>query len=79
MSGNNSAVLLAEQLSPATVAALGPDFGIRQTDGAYRSQLHEAISDGVAMLVRSAPQVDAEANAAAKNLKAIARGGVGFK
>jgi D-3-phosphoglycerate dehydrogenase len=71
-------VLLAEELSPATVEALGPDFEIRQCDGADRSQLLSAIADADAILVRSATQVDAEAIAAAKNLKVIARAGVGL-
>jgi len=71
-------VLLAEELSPATVEALGPDFEIRQTDGADRSQLLSAITDVDAILVRSATKVDAEAIAAAKNLKVIARAGVGL-
>ena len=71
-------VLLAEELSPATVEALGPDFEIRQTDGSDRSQLLSAIADVDAILVRSATQLDAEAIAAAKNLKVIARAGVGL-
>ena len=71
-------VLLAEELSPATIEALGPDFEIRHTDGADRSQLLLAIADVDAILVRSATQVDAEAIAAAKNLKVIARAGVGL-
>lgn len=78
MSVNKPVVLLAEELSPATIAALGPDFEIRQTDGADRSQLLAAIADVDAILVRSATQVDAEAIAAAKNLKIIARAGVGL-
>ncbi|RAX46233.1 phosphoglycerate dehydrogenase [Arthrobacter sp. AQ5-05] len=78
MSVNKPVVLLAEELSPATVAALGPDFEIRQTDGADRSQLLAAIADVDAILVRSATQIDAEAIAAAKNLKIIARAGVGL-
>lgn len=78
MSVNKPVVLLAEELSPATVAALGPDFEIRQTDGADRAQLLAAIADVDAILVRSATQVDAEAIAAAKNLKVIARAGVGL-
>ena len=78
MSVNKPVVLLAEELSPATIAALGPDFEIRQTDGADRSQLLEAIADVDAILVRSATQVDAEAISAAKNLKVIARAGVGL-
>ena len=71
-------VLLAEELSPATVDALGPDFEIRQTDGADRSKLLPAIADVDAILVRSATQVDAEAIAAAPRLKVIARAGVGL-
>ncbi|WP_309081951.1 phosphoglycerate dehydrogenase [Zhihengliuella sp.] len=78
MSENKPVVLLAEELSPATVEALGPDFEIRQTNGADRSQLLEAIADVDAILVRSATKVDAEAIAAARNLKVIARAGVGL-
>ncbi|WP_237242078.1 phosphoglycerate dehydrogenase [Rothia nasimurium] len=71
-------VLLAEELSPATVEALGPDFEIRSCDGANRDELLPAIADVDAILVRSATQVDAEAIAAAKKLKVIARAGVGL-
>ena len=58
-------VLIAENLSPATIDALGGDFEIRHTDGADRSQLLDSIVDADAILVRSATQVDAEAIAAA--------------
>ncbi len=71
-------VLIAEELSPATVDALGPDFEVRHIDGADRSQLLPAIADVDAILVRSATQVDAEAIAAAKRLKVVARAGVGL-
>ncbi|HAM24799.1 MAG TPA: phosphoglycerate dehydrogenase [Actinobacteria bacterium] len=71
-------VLLAEELSPATVEALGPDFEIRSCDGADRGQLLPAIADVDAVIVRSATQIDAEALAAAKNLKVVARAGVGL-
>ena len=71
-------VLLAEELSPATVEALGPDFEIRSVDGADRSQLLPALADVDAVLIRSATKMDAEAIAAAKNLKVIARAGVGL-
>ncbi len=71
-------VLIAEELSPATVEALGSDFEIRHTDGADRGQLLSAIVDVDAILVRSATKVDAEALAAAKRLKVIARAGVGL-
>ncbi len=71
-------VLIAEELSPATVEALGPDFEIRSCDGADRAALLPAIADVDAILVRSATQVDQEAIAAAKKLKVIARAGVGL-
>ncbi|NGO09035.1 phosphoglycerate dehydrogenase [Streptomyces sp. HC44] len=72
------AVLIAEELSPATVDALGPDFEIRHCNGAERAELVTAIADVDAILVRSATKVDAEAIAAAKNLKVVARAGVGL-
>jgi D-3-phosphoglycerate dehydrogenase len=71
-------VLIAEELSPATVEALGPDFEIRTCDGADRAELLAAIADVDAILVRSATKVDAEALAAAKRLKVVARAGVGL-
>ena len=58
-------VLIAEELSPATVEALGPDFEIRHCNGADRAELLAAIADVDAILVRSATKVDAEALAAA--------------
>ena len=73
MTATKPVVLIAEELSPATVQALGPDFEIRSTNGADRSQLLAAIADVDAILVRSATQVDAEAIAAAPKLKVIAR------
>ena len=71
-------VLIAEELSPATVEALGPDFDIRNVDGTDRPALLEAIATADAILIRSATQVDAEAIAAAKQLKVVARAGVGL-
>jgi len=71
-------VLIAEELSPATVEALGPDFEIRQINGADRAELIPAIADVDAILIRSATKVDAEALAAAKKLKVVARAGVGL-
>ena len=71
-------VLIAEELSPATVDALGPDFDIRSVDGTDRPALLAAIADASAILIRSATQVDAEAIAAAKRLKVVARAGVGL-
>lgn len=71
-------VLIAEELSPATVDALGPDFEIRRCDGADREALLPAIADVDAILIRSATKVDAEALAAARRLKVVARAGVGL-
>ncbi len=71
-------VLIAEELSPATVDALGPDFDIRNVDGTDRPALLAALADAHAVLIRSATQIDAEAIAAAPALKVIARAGVGL-
>lgn len=71
-------VLIAEELSPATVEALGPDFDVRSVDGTDRPALLAALADSDAILVRSATKVDAEAIAAAPKLKVIARAGVGL-
>jgi D-3-phosphoglycerate dehydrogenase len=70
--------VIAEELSPATIEALGPDFDVRSVDGTDRSALLEAVSSAAAILVRSATQVDAEVIAAAPELKVIARAGVGL-
>ncbi len=71
-------VLIAEELSPATVEALGPDFEIRSVDGTDRTALLAALADASAILIRSATNVDAEAIAAAPHLKVVARAGVGL-
>ena len=72
-------VLIAEELSPATISALGPDFEIRQCDGANRAELLKFLNSGVdAILIRSATKMDSEAIEAAKGLKVIARAGVGL-
>jgi D-3-phosphoglycerate dehydrogenase len=72
-------VLIAEELSPATLEALGPDFAVINCDGADRGQLLAALAKGVdAVLIRSATKMDAEAINAAKGLKVIARAGVGL-
>jgi D-3-phosphoglycerate dehydrogenase len=71
-------VVIAEELSPATVEALGPDFDIRNVDGTDRPALLAALAEASAVLIRSATQVDAEAIAAAPKLKVVARAGVGL-
>jgi D-3-phosphoglycerate dehydrogenase / 2-oxoglutarate reductase len=71
-------VLIAEELSPATVEALGPDFEIRSVDGTDRPALLAALAESDAVLIRSATKMDAEAIAAGSRLKVIARAGVGL-
>ena len=71
-------VLIAEELSPATVDALGPDFEIRHVDGTDRPALLHAVAEADAILVRSATKVDAEVISAASSLRVIARAGVGL-
>lgn len=71
-------VLIAEQLAPSVVEALGPDVEVRHVDGTDRSALLAALALADAVLVRSATQVDAEALAAAPRLKVVARAGIGL-
>lgn len=71
-------VLVAEELSPAGIALLESSFEVRYTDGADRSQLLAALADVDAVIVRSATQIDAEAIAAGRRLRVVARAGVGL-
>lgn len=71
-------VLIAEELSPATLEALGGDFEVRTCDGADRPQLLAALPDADAVLIRSATKMDAEAIGVARKLRVIARAGVGL-
>lgn len=71
-------VLIAEELAPSVLAVLGSDVEIRHVDGADRSALLPALADASAVLIRSATQVDAEALAAAPQLKVVARAGIGL-
>ncbi|GAA3648143.1 phosphoglycerate dehydrogenase [Microbacterium marinilacus] len=71
-------VLLAEELSPATIEALGPDFDVRTVDGTDRAALFAALADAHAVLIRSATKMDEEAIGRAPQLKVIARAGVGL-
>ena len=71
-------VVIAEELSPATVEALGPDFDIRSVDGTDREALFAALAEANAVLVRSATKIDAEALSHAPHLTVVARAGVGL-
>lgn len=49
-------VLIAEELSPATVSALGDDFVIRHLDGTVRSELlRELVGPHEASMSRGLP------------------------
>ena len=71
-------VLIAEELSPATIDALGPDFEIRHVRRGRPGRAAAGAADVDAVLIRSATRMDAEAIAAGKQLKVIARAGVGL-
>ena len=71
-------VLIAEKLAPSAVEQLGPDVEIRHVDGADRAALLPALADADAVLIRSATTIDAEALAAAPQLKVVARAGIGL-
>ena len=71
-------VLIAEELSPATVDALGPDFDVRSVDGTDRAELLKALPGAKAILIRSATRIDEEAIKAGSDLVVIARAGVGL-
>src|SRR3954469_783493 len=71
-------VLVAEELAPSALDVLAEDFELRTVDGADRAQLLPALQGVDAVIVRSAPHIDAEALAAADRLKVVARAGVGL-
>jgi D-3-phosphoglycerate dehydrogenase len=71
-------VLVAEELSPAGIALLETSFEVRYTDGEDRELLLPALADVDAVIVRSATQIDADALAAARRLRVVARAGVGL-
>jgi D-3-phosphoglycerate dehydrogenase / 2-oxoglutarate reductase len=71
-------VLIAEELAPAAIDVLAHDFDVRHVDGTDRPALLAALADADAVVVRSATQIDAEAIAAAPQLKVVARAGVGL-
>jgi D-3-phosphoglycerate dehydrogenase / 2-oxoglutarate reductase len=71
-------VLIAEELSPAGIAALESGFEIRYVDGADRAELLPALAEADAVIVRSATTIDAEALEHAPRLRVVARAGVGL-
>jgi D-3-phosphoglycerate dehydrogenase / 2-oxoglutarate reductase len=71
-------VLIADKLAQSTVDALGDGVEVRWVDGPNRPELLAAVPEADALLVRSATTVDAEVLEAGKNLKIVARAGVGL-
>ncbi|MGK8500641.1 phosphoglycerate dehydrogenase [Nocardia asiatica] len=71
-------VLIADKLAQSTVDALGDGVEVRWVDGPDRPALLAAVTEADALLVRSATTVDAEVLEAGKNLKIVARAGVGL-
>src|SRR6187401_3111456 len=53
-------VLIAEELSPATIAALGPDFEVREVDGTDRPALLAAVAaaKGLRVVARAGVGLD---------------------
>ncbi|MBC7375760.1 MAG: phosphoglycerate dehydrogenase [Frankiales bacterium] len=71
-------VLIAEELAPSVLTALGDGVEVRHTDGADRALLLPALADAAAVLIRSATRIDEQALAAAPRLKVVARAGIGL-
>ena len=71
-------VLIAEELSPATVEALGPDFEIRHCNGADRAELLLPSPTPRRSWCARRPRSTPRRCAAAKRLKVVARAGVGL-
>lgn len=70
-------VLIAEELSPATIDALGSDVDVRRVDGTDRPALLDAVREADALLIRSATRVDEEVLRTGR-LRIVARAGVGL-
>ena len=70
-------IVLAEKVSPATVAVLREEAGWQVLTHDQIPSLAEALLDADALIVRSAVQVDAALLAGAPRLRVIGRAGVG--
>ena len=71
-------VVVAEALADVAIETLGMWCDVEVAVGADRGELMGALGDAVALLVRSATNVDAEMIAAAPMLEVIGRAGVGL-
>ena len=70
-------IVLAEKVSPATLAILQKEAGWNCVTADKITNLKEELADADALVVRSAVQVDAELLSAAPKLRVIGRAGVG--
>jgi D-3-phosphoglycerate dehydrogenase len=70
-------IVLAEKVSPATLAILQKEPGWNCVTADQITNLHEELADADALIVRSAVQADAALLAAAPKLRIIGRAGVG--
>jgi D-3-phosphoglycerate dehydrogenase len=70
-------VLVAESLAPQGIALLRADHQVDERGGLSRAELHAAIPDYDALVVRSGVKVDAQLIAAGSRLVVIGRAGVG--
>lgn len=74
---NRPKILIPEKVSPDGLALLSPHFEIYQPKNLSAADLLAQIPDYQALIIRSETKVNAEVIAAAKNLKVVARAGVG--
>ena len=77
MSSSRPKVLCPEKLSPDGLTLLRATLEVDERQGLTPDQLIEIIPNYEALLVRSETKVTAELLTAAKNLKVVARAGVG--
>jgi D-3-phosphoglycerate dehydrogenase len=70
-------IVLAEKVSPATLAILQKEPGWNCVTADQITDLHAELADADALIVRSAVQADAKLLAAAPKLRIIGRAGVG--
>jgi D-3-phosphoglycerate dehydrogenase len=70
-------VVVAEEIAPSGIEALGKAAEVVVLAGAPREELLAALGDADALVVRSATDVDAELLAAAPTLRVVGRAGIG--
>jgi D-3-phosphoglycerate dehydrogenase len=71
-------ILIAEALAEAGIELLRDRFGVEAHDSLDRAELLAAVAEADALVVRSATKVDAEVLSAGRNLKVVARAGIGL-